>query len=186
MPRAPTAAQFALLIEDNAAHVWFAVLVSCARDSNGARSCSPVLRIALNLRYCVVSLPGCTDRDCAWDHTTFTSENIASLQARMEAETGTSALQHFSDPAASVTAGSTTATATAAHSSSTAGPGACGTGSGGGDQANGAPSKRRLDLGRDEGHTPSPRMKTLKRTARSRFTGTESTPTAENSVGTGR
>lgn len=83
----------------------------------------------------------------------------------MEAETGTSALHNVINPAA------------AFASSSSPGLGAAAAGSAGGP-GNGVPSKRRLDLGRDDGQTPSPRLKKLKRNARARFAGSENTPVA--------
>lgn len=109
--------------------------------------------------------------DCDWDHSSFTSDKIANLQARLEVETGTSALKYCCDP---VSAGAISA----APSSPLGAAGFAGAGSSGGP-ANGAPSKRRLDLGKDDdGQTPSPRLKKLKRAARVR-PGVESTPTGD-------
>lgn len=126
----------------------------------------------------VPPLPGCSHPDCGWDHSSFTSVKIANMQARMEAETGTSALQWCSDPA------SLGAAAAAAGGPSS--PHGAGAGSSGG-QANGAHSKRRLDLGKDDaGQTPSPRLKKLKRAARVRLTGSESTPTGDGIGGSSK
>lgn len=129
----------------------------------------------------VLPLPGCSHPDCGWDHSSFTSVKIANMQARMEAETGTSALQWCSDPAS---LGAAAAAAAAAGGPSS--PHGAGAGSSGG-QANGAHSKRRLDLGKDDaGQTPSPRLKKLKRAARVRLTGSESTPTGDGIGGSSK
>ncbi|CAM9660370.1 unnamed protein product [Laminaria digitata] len=128
---------------------------------------------------------GCSHPDCGWDHSSFTSVKIANMQARMEAETGTSVLQCCSDPASSLGAA-----AAAGGPSSPLGPGASfsgAAGSSGGGQANCAHSKRRLDLGKDDaGQTPSPRLKKLKRAARVRLTGSESTPTGDGIGGSSK
>lgn len=97
------------------------------------------------------------------------------MQANLEAETGSSALVECTDFLPPGTAGA------AASTSSTLGPRPF---TNGGDifsaPANGALSKRRLDLGRDDGgKTPSPRLKKLKRAARARLSGIESTPTGD-------
>lgn len=134
-----------------------------------------------------VSLPpaihnpvGCTHSDCDWDHNSFTSDKIALMQARVEAETGTSALKHVGDPVSlSAASAAVAAAASAAPPASPLGPGVFGGAGSSGAAANGAPSKRRLDLGRDAGMTPSPRLKKLKRAARVRMTGVESTPTGD-------
>ncbi|CBJ33212.1 expressed unknown protein [Ectocarpus siliculosus] len=122
---------------------------------------------------------GCTHPDCDWDHTSFTSEKIANLQARMEASTGTSALKFCADPAVFLAAAAAAAAAATPSGSSSArgggGGSGCGSGSipssplsgsafagggassaaaGGGSSSGssggGAHSKRRLDLGRDD------------------------------------
>lgn len=154
------------------------------RSSNSPGSSSlVVLRLRSALLWFCCSLAGCTDPDCGWDHSSFTSENIAKLQAKLEAETGTSALKHFHDS----TQVGTTPLAAPTTTSTTPAPGNQGGGVAlSGSPVNGAPSKRRLDLGRDEGQTPSPRMKKLKRAARNRFTGGESTPTTAEGVGNAR
>lgn len=138
--------------------------------------------------------PGCSHPDCDWDHTSFTSDKIANLQARIEAQTGTSALKFCGDPAVALAAAAVAASASAAGAGSAGslaprggggggtpslppgasafvggGAGSSGSGSTAGGKG-GAHSKRRLDLGRDDdaGQTPSPRLKKLKRSATAR------------------
>ena len=104
------------------------------------------------------------------------------MQARIEAETGTSALQCCSDPASLGAAAAAAGGPSSPHGLGTF----AGAGSSGG-QANGAHSKRRLDLGKDDvGQTPSPRLKKLKRAARVRLTGSESTPTGDGIGGSSK
>ncbi|CAM9160193.1 unnamed protein product [Hapterophycus canaliculatus] len=120
---------------------------------------------------------GCTRPDCDWDHTSFTSDKVANFQARMEAQTGTSALKFCGDPAVFFAAAAAAAAAGAGSAGSSArgggggstigggvhssplggsafaagGSSASGAGSGAGSAGGngGAHSKRRLDLGRD-------------------------------------
>ncbi|CAB1110757.1 unnamed protein product [Ectocarpus sp. CCAP 1310/34] len=88
---------------------------------------------------------GCTHPDCDWDHTSFTSEKIANLQARMEASTGTSALKFCADPAVFLAAaGAAAAAATPSGSSSARGGGG---GSGGGSAAAAAAAAGRTASG---------------------------------------
>ncbi|CAM9815792.1 unnamed protein product [Pylaiella littoralis] len=151
---------------------------------------------------------GCSHPDCDWDHTSFTSDKIANFQARIEAQTGTSALKFCSDPAVFLAHAAAAAAAGAGSAGSSASRGGGGSGtpslppgasafvggaagsSGSGSTAGGnggAHSKRRLDLGRDDaGQTPSPRLKKLKRAAKARVVpaagggvGVESTPTGD-------
>ena len=129
--------------------------------------------------YGLLFLSGCNYPDCDWDHNSFTSENIANLQARLEEETGTSALQFCSDAVSADGASASGADTAAAARLSPVGPSNLGGASSG--PSNGAPSKRRLDLGRDGGQTPSPSVKRLRRDSRARSTGLESTPTAGGS-----
>lgn len=155
-----------------------------------------------------VTPPGCSHPDCDWDHTSFTSDKIANFQARIEAQTGTSALKFCSDPAVFLAHAAAAAAAGAGSAGSSASRGGGGSGtpslppgasafvggaagsSGSGSTAGGnggAHSKRRLDLGRDDaGQTPSPRLKKLKRAAKARVVpaagggvGVESTPTGD-------
>lgn len=122
--------------------------------------------------------PGCTRPDCDWDHTSFTSDKVANLQARMEAQTGTSALKFCGDPAVFFAAAAAAAAAASGagsagssvrrggggsaiggggvHSSPLGGSAfaansssGAGSGAGSAGGSGGAHSKRRLDLGRD-------------------------------------
>lgn len=136
-------------------------------------------------------LAGCSHPDCDWDYTSFTSDKIANLQARIEAQTGSSSLKFCSDPAvllaqaagacaaAALASGSVTATGSAGGAPTSlplggggnalTGGAACGSESTGGSSG-AAHSKRKLDLGKDDdaGQTPSPRLKKLKRSAKPR------------------
>lgn len=101
------------------------------------------------------------------------------MQARIEAETGTSALEHVINSASiGSSAAASTAAAPPLPPSSPLGAAIGGGAGASGGPAKAGPSKRRLDLGRDEGQTPSPRAKKLKRNARSRDTSAQSTPTS--------
>ena len=146
----------------------------------------------------LVLLTGCSHPDCDWDHTSFTSDKIANLQARIEAQTGSSSLKFCSDPAvllaqAAGAGGAAAAAAAASGSSAAAAAGSAGSNpslslggghafTGGAASANGstggasggAHSKRKLDLGKDEdaGQTPSPRLRKLKRSAKPRMAAT--------------
>lgn len=91
--------------------------------------------------------PGCSHPDCDWDHTSFTSDKIANLQARIEARTGTSTLKFCSDPAVFLAHAAAAAAAASTAAGGSAGSSARGGGIGGGGGSGGGGSSPSLPLG---------------------------------------